>query len=363
MMKVFRVWLVLGMLLAVGLVGAQDTESVDCGFQYTVVRGDTLAKIAEQCGVTVAGIQAFNNVGTVIYPDQILYLPPPTFEPQVSLAPLGGPIGTPITVSLGGFPPDATLRVGLGSPNETPLADTQLVTNAQGEALVRFTVPTNVDAGGVLVVTAVTTDGRYNATSDTFEVGVIPPTPTPIPAAVTGGAGGADAPINANATTSQLIALDVTRLAPSAAPVEVTAVGVLFDAVNVYMTIPQDNGQNGIAVACGDSVVPVQVPVDLTVAPLTAGVDALLDNTASVYQLDGVVNPLAALGLVIDQIVIVNGEAVINLSGDAFAPVDGCTAALISAQLQATALQYNTVDRASIFLNGQLLIDGLTAAQ
>lgn len=346
-MSVMRAIALAALLTLAVMVGAQDTEPVDCGFQYTVVRGDTVAKIAERCGVTVTGIQTFNNVGTVIYPDQILYMPPPNFEPQVTLSPIGGPIGTQLTASLGGFPPTATLRVGLGAANEAALIDTTVVTTAQGEAIVRFTIPTNVDASGQLIVSAVTTDGRFNATSDVFEVGPVPPTPTPAPTLVpSAGTGGGEV-----AATAQTVALDAAQLAPSTAPVQLSAVGPLFDAVNVYMALPANSDLDGLPVACDARLVAVEVPVDLTVAPLTAGIDALLDNSAASYGLPGVQNPLAEMGWLVDQIVIVNGEAVINLTAESMPSVAPCTAALVEAQLQATALQYATVDSVSVYIN------------
>lgn len=76
----------------------------------------------------------------------------------------------------------------------------------------------------------------------------------------------------------------------------------------------------------------------------------------SILTLSGVVVVLMSIfsvGLVLAQ---VDQEAIINLSGE-IAPAGICDVPRTNQQIRQTALQYSTIDRVSIFLNGEPLID------
>lgn len=68
-------------LMAVVLSAFATTSSVfaaGCGSSVTVVKGDTLRKIAERCGTTVSALLRANpeiGNGNLIYPNQVLQLP------------------------------------------------------------------------------------------------------------------------------------------------------------------------------------------------------------------------------------------------------------------------------------------------
>jgi LysM repeat protein len=68
-------------LAAVLLASFATTSSAfadACGSSVTVVRGDTLRKIAERCGTTVSALRRANpdiGMGNLIYPGQVLLLP------------------------------------------------------------------------------------------------------------------------------------------------------------------------------------------------------------------------------------------------------------------------------------------------
>ena len=68
-------------LMAVVLSAFATTSSVfaaGCGSSVTVVKGDTLRKIAERCGTTVSALLKANpeiGNGNLIYPNQVLQLP------------------------------------------------------------------------------------------------------------------------------------------------------------------------------------------------------------------------------------------------------------------------------------------------
>lgn len=333
-----------------------QTESA-CGFQYTVVRGDTLSGIAQRCGVSLDALREFNaGVSAAINPGQVLFLPPPEFTPSVTLNPTRGPIGSSVTASLTGYPPNTTLLVGMGIAGEAALIATNVVTDASGNVTVRFTVPATQDASGRLFVTGQTLDARYIGTSSAFELGAAPPTPTPIvtvtPPSESGGVGN-----DAEATPSVIVPvvpLQLNRLAPIPAPIEVTTFGVVFDEVIVYMVAQNPAETDGVRAACSDVLVPVRLPVARTIAPLTASIDTLLRQTPAEYGLaDSLINPLQATGLTVDQVTLINGEAQIRLTGEGFVPDVSCESARLQAQLAATALQYATVTRVSLVLNGQ----------
>ena len=56
---------------------AQQALAGQCGTSVTVVSGDTLRKIADRCGTTVAALRLANGLGwsNLIYPGQVLQLP------------------------------------------------------------------------------------------------------------------------------------------------------------------------------------------------------------------------------------------------------------------------------------------------
>jgi peptidoglycan DL-endopeptidase LytE len=76
-----RKFLMLFVLLTVLVATFATTGSVyaaGCGSSVTVVKGDTLRKIAERCGTTVSALQRANpeiGNGNLIFPGQVLQLP------------------------------------------------------------------------------------------------------------------------------------------------------------------------------------------------------------------------------------------------------------------------------------------------
>ena len=69
--------------------------------RYTVVRGDTLIKIADQFGVDLNRLAAFNNIAdpTLIFPGDELIIPPPPDPdagPALTIAPATDPVLPPV---------------------------------------------------------------------------------------------------------------------------------------------------------------------------------------------------------------------------------------------------------------------------
>lgn len=320
-MRVLRLTLLL--MLVTGLlwqIPATNAQS-DCGRTYTVQPGDTLTRIANICDTTVEALREANpNVFSLIRPGDVLNLP---LEPVVTISPNAGAIGTPITVTAADFPANAPVRVGVGQAGQTALVVTNAVTDANGALNLQITVPGNVPVGSELFVTVQTQDGQFTASSGAFTV-------------------------NDNAFGVGGPAQSLFPAVP--APIDVTFSGVVFNRVNVFMVAPQGDGV--FTTACGENVVAVQVAVTPTVAPLTAGVEALLAFSAADYGLPNLVNSLSSTGLVVDEVLIQDGEAVINFNGTLASSGDACQDARIRSQIELTALQYATVDTVSIFVNG-----------
>ncbi|MGC9348311.1 MAG: GerMN domain-containing protein [Anaerolineae bacterium] len=105
---------------------------------------------------------------------------------------------------------------------------------------------------------------------------------------------------------------------------------------------------------CDDSVVPVEVVIEPTVAPLTAAINKLLAIDTEYYGQSGLYNALHASNLTLEGINIVQGKATIALSGELV--LGGvCDNPRVEAQLEETALQYSTVSQVEILLNGEPL--------
>lgn len=90
------------------------------GFWYTVRRGDTLTSIARRYNVTVSSIAAANRLSNPnrIYAGQRLFIPGKSaYNPGAAallLSPTRGSSGTQVQVTARGFPPNATITVGIG---------------------------------------------------------------------------------------------------------------------------------------------------------------------------------------------------------------------------------------------------------
>jgi LysM repeat protein len=131
-----------------------------------------------------------------------------------------------------------------------------------------------------------------------------------------------------------------------------------IDRVKIYLIAVGDNGQSGQKIGCDDSVVPVEVAVAPTRAPLRASLDKLLSIEDQHYGESGLYNALYQSNLWITEATILNRHATVRLAGTEM--VGGtCDVPRVSAQLQATALQFSTVDSVSIYVNGTLLEDVL----
>lgn len=243
-------------------------------------------------------------------------------EASVSISPAQGPPGTRVAVSGSGFPSNAAVNIGVGAPASEYVIIDAAETDAEGGVQTTTTIPTEAEAGERLVVVVVTADNEVRGVSDPFDV--------------TGGA------------------------VPSPTPREGT--GGQFTRTNIFLIAVDDGGQSGKKIGCNDSVIPVEVEIEPTIAPLRASLEALLAIEEEYYGQSGLYNALYASDLEVGAIDIEQRQAFIQLSGTL--SIGGvCDAPRVEAQLEETALQFSTVDRVSIFLNGDPLATYLSLQQ
>lgn len=128
----------------------------------------------------------------------------------------------------------------------------------------------------------------------------------------------------------------------------------LVTRTNIYLIAVDDNGQSGKQIGCNDSVVPVEIEIEPTAAPLTAALTRLLDLDSQYYGQSGLYNVFYQSDLEVESIDIIDGEAVIRLSGNLL--LGGvCDEPRVKAQIEETALQFSTVSEVSIYINGDLV--------
>ena len=145
-----------------------------------------------------------------------------------------------------------------------------------------------------------------------------------------------------------------TLLPPTAEP---TSQGL--DRVKIYLVAIGDNGVSGKQIGCGDSLVPVEVPITPTLGVLRAALKELFKlEGQQYYGQSGLYNALYQSDLAIADVAVIGGEARINLTGTMM--LGGvCDNPRVEEQLKALALQFNTVERVSIYINGEALEDVL----
>lgn len=134
-----------------------------------------------------------------------------------------------------------------------------------------------------------------------------------------------------------------------------------FTHVQIYLVALGDSGQSGQKIGCDDSLIAVEREITPTIAPLRASLNELLSLREQYYGQSGLYNALYQSNLQIEDIGLVNGQATIYLSGQ-YTLGGVCDIPRFEAQLEATALQFSTVDRVAIFLNGQAIKEALSLA-
>mgnify|MGYP006287649501 CR=1 FL=1 len=280
-------------------------QTADDGSLVTEVMIPGTAEIGESWVVVVTTEdQSVKEISNVFEVEQVEY------QGTVAISPTSGPPGTQVGVVARGFPPEAAVEVGIGRVNSEYDVIATGVTDADGRLETLITIPDFVEPEDRWVIVVAAEDLPVEAVSDEFDI-TEGPTPTPP---------------------------DQDR----------------FTRTNIYLIAVGDEGRSGEEIGCGDSVIPVEIEIEPTIAPLTAALEELLAIDTRLYGQSGLYNALYQSDLRLESVSIVDSEAVIRLSGTL--TLGGvCDAPRVEAQLKETALQYSTVDQVSVFIDGRPL--------
>jgi hypothetical protein len=132
--------------------------------------------------------------------------------------------------------------------------------------------------------------------------------------------------------------------------------------IRIFLIALEDNGATGKKIGCNDSVIPVLVNIEPTLGVLRASLNELFKLEGQrYYGLSGFYNSLYQSHLSIDSLNILNREAIIKLKGT-LTMGGACDNPRVKAQLEEIALQFKTVDKVSIFVNG-IPLDQLLSGQ
>ena len=127
----------------------------------------------------------------------------------------------------------------------------------------------------------------------------------------------------------------------------------------IYMIAMGDNGQSGMFVGCGDSLIPVTVNVPAattTEGKITAALQHLFSLHDPFYGQSGLYNALYENTLTVDSVSLHGSTAGVILSG--FTGSRGtCDDPRIEGQIEQTVLSVPGVTCVVVILNGMQLID------
>jgi hypothetical protein len=242
--------------------------------------------------------------GAVRSMSNVFQVTQPQSQATVAISPRSGPAGTNVDVAARGFPPYAAVSIGVGRLNSEYDVVATAETDADGRFDTQITIPAFVEPEDRWVIVVAAQDRPIKAISNAFDV-----TSAPTPS------------------------------------------GNLFTRTNIYLIAVGDDGQSGKEIGCDDSVAPVEVPIEPTIAPLRAALNKLLSLKTREYGQSGLYNALYRSDLTLEDVGIFNREAVIRLSGTL--TLGGvCDEPRVRMQLEETALQYATVDSVSVLING-----------
>jgi len=133
----------------------------DTGRTYIVQRGDYLSLIARRFGTTVWELLRLNPEivnPSRIYPGQVIRLPAGATGLNVSLSTISPKPGAQVTVTVRGFPANASIDYRLGKQGQPYVSVWDGTTNASGDASATITIPNSAVKGEKWVVVVQTTD-------------------------------------------------------------------------------------------------------------------------------------------------------------------------------------------------------------
>jgi hypothetical protein len=223
-----------------------------------------------------------------------------------ALDPQSGAPGTTIRLEAVGFPPETEVAIGIGVANAEPSETYLSTTDANGALLTEFQLPEYAEPGEEWV--AIVEDEQSGIET------------------ITG-------------------AFTVTG--------EETGTGT-FESATLYFVALEDGGANGREIGCGDSLIPVEIAIEPTNAPLIAALENLLAIESDTYA--GYYNALHASDLTLDDVVRDNGNFTVYLSGT-LRQGGACDGPRIEWQLEETVRHFGVVESVTIFINDTALED------
>ncbi len=134
------------------------------------------------------------------------------------------------------------------------------------------------------------------------------------------------------------------------------------ERVRIFLVAPEDGGRAGRQGGCGDSLVPVEVPLPQPAPALEGALRALLAMSDQYDKASGLLDPLYASRLELAGVQRQGARVDVRLTGYVELG-DACANARMLAQLTETALQFRGVSSARFELDGKPLRDLLLAGK
>jgi hypothetical protein len=128
-------------------------------------------------------------------------------------------------------------------------------------------------------------------------------------------------------------------------------------SVKIFLVAVGDNGKTGKKIGCEDSLVAVKRTAKSTSSPLRAALEELL--AVSREYNDRLGNFWGGNSLKIKSVSVTKGTANIRLTGNGPAVAGICDEPRITSQIEATARQFPTVKRVTVFVNNQTLAEAI----
>ena len=120
--------------------------------------------------------------------------------------------------------------------------------------------------------------------------------------------------------------------------------------IKLFFVALEDNGKAGKKIGCNDSLVAIDKAIPETQGVLTAAFNELFAVRDAQYGQSGLYNSLSKSKLKLESAAVVNGVAMIKLSGG-FMLGGICDNPRAQAQLEELALQFSTVKQVNITVN------------
>jgi hypothetical protein len=169
------------------------------------------------------------------------------------------------------------------------------------------------------------------------------------------------APVIRRSRRIAVVMIVLLLLLPMTTAASLASVSAATEQARIYLVAMDDNGQSGMLVGCGDSLIPVTV--DVTAAATTEGkIRAALEHLLALrdpfYGQSGLYNALYENTLTIEKVEVQNGVAGVTLSGEHHSR-GTCDDPRIQGQIEQTILHVPGITRVVVILNGGPLVDAI----